>query len=80
MIIVGAAQIDGVILVSMLDGPVPQTKEHILLACQVIILLKWFVNNPSILLGPRLPLASMLNHALSLNVLCCLFCHLLCAF
>ena len=35
-IITGAAQIDGAILVvSRADGPIPQTKEHILLAKQV---------------------------------------------
>merc|ERR1711934_759527 len=35
-IITGAAQIDGAILVvSGADGPIPQTKEHILLAKQV---------------------------------------------
>ncbi|OGV56024.1 MAG: translation elongation factor Tu [Lentisphaerae bacterium GWF2_52_8] len=34
--ITGAAQMDGAILVvSAVDGPMPQTREHILLACQV---------------------------------------------
>src|SRR5207302_9719664 len=34
--ITGAAQMDGAILVvSAADGPMPQTREHILLACQV---------------------------------------------
>jgi translation elongation factor EF-Tu-like GTPase len=34
--ITGAAQMDGgILVVSAPDGPMPQTKEHILLACQV---------------------------------------------
>lgn len=55
--ITGAAQMDGgILVVSAPDGPMPQTKEHILLARQVGILLKWFVNNRSKLLGlPLLP-------------------------
>jgi translation elongation factor EF-Tu-like GTPase len=40
----------GILVVSAPDGPMPQTKEHILLARQVGILLKWFVNNRSKLL------------------------------
>jgi translation elongation factor EF-Tu-like GTPase len=49
--ITGAAQMDGgILVVSAPDGPMPQTKEHILLARQVGILLKWFVNNRSKLL------------------------------
>lgn len=55
--ITGAAQMDGgILVVSAPDGPMPQTKEHILLARQVGILLKWFVNNKCKLLGlPLLP-------------------------
>jgi len=34
----------GILVVSAPDGPMPQTKEHILLARQVGILLMWFVN------------------------------------
>lgn len=42
--ITGAAQMDGgILVVSAPDGPMPQTKEHILLARQVGILLMWFV-------------------------------------
>jgi elongation factor Tu len=33
--ITGAAQMDGAILVSAADGPMPQTREHILLSKQV---------------------------------------------
>ena len=33
--ITGAAQMDGAIVVSAADGPMPQTREHILLARQV---------------------------------------------
>jgi elongation factor Tu len=33
--ITGAAQMDGVLVVSGADGPMPQTKEHLLLAKQV---------------------------------------------
>jgi len=37
--ITGAAQMDGgILVVSAPDGPMPQTKEHILLARQVVIL------------------------------------------
>lgn len=37
--ITGAAQMDGgILVVSAPDGPMPQTKEHILLARQVILL------------------------------------------
>lgn len=37
--ITGAAQMDGgILVVSAPDGPMPQTKEHILLARQVLIL------------------------------------------
>lgn len=35
----------GILVVSAPDGPMPQTKEHILLARQVGILLNWCVNN-----------------------------------
>ncbi|TKY45967.1 Elongation factor Tu [Spatholobus suberectus] len=38
----------GILVVSAPDEPIPQTKEHILLARQVGILLKWFVNNQRI--------------------------------
>ena len=34
--ITGAAQMDGAILVVNADGPMPQTREHILLGRQVI--------------------------------------------
>jgi elongation factor Tu len=44
--ITGAAQIDGAILVvSAADGPMPQTREHVLLAKQVGV--------PSILVFPK---------------------------
>lgn len=37
--ITGAAQMDGgILVVSAPDGPMPQTKEHILLARQVVIM------------------------------------------
>jgi translation elongation factor EF-Tu-like GTPase len=43
--ITGAAQMDGgILVVSAPDGPMPQTKEHILLARQVDILLFGLVN------------------------------------
>lgn len=55
--ITGAAQMDGgILVVSAPDGPMPQTKEHILLARQVGILFQmWFVHYPSILLNLELP-------------------------
>ena len=41
--VTGAAQMDGAILVvSATDGPMPQTREHILLARQVVYLLLLF--------------------------------------
>ena len=40
--ITGAAQMDGgILVVSGPDGPMPQTKEHILLARQVCIITVW---------------------------------------
>ena len=40
--ITGAAQMDGAILVvSAVDGPMPQTREHILLARQVNVPRSW---------------------------------------
>ena len=42
--ITGATHMDGgILVVSAPDGPMPQTKEHILLARHVGILLMWFV-------------------------------------
>lgn len=48
--ITGAAQIDGgILVVSAPDGPMPQTKEHILLARQVLFFeLEFYVENLSI--------------------------------
>lgn len=55
--ITGAAQMDGgILVVSAPDGPMPQTKEHILLARQVSVLLQMrFVCNLSITLFLELP-------------------------
>jgi len=64
----------GILVVSAPDGPMPQTKEHILLARQVGILLMWFVNML------RMCIPSSLTYFYPLNVLCRLVCHLLCAF
>src|SRR5207244_1028115 len=54
--ITGAAQMDGaVLLISAADGPMPQTKEHILLARQVGVLrLVVFVNKVDLVDDPEL--------------------------
>src|SRR5438552_14516189 len=54
--ITGAAQMDGaVLLISAADGPMPQTKEHILLARQVGVLrLVVFVNKVDLVDDPDL--------------------------
>ena len=64
--ITGAAQMDGAILVvSAADGPMPQTREHILLARQVgVPQLVVFLNKVDLIKRPELlPRASQLNQA-----------------
>src|SRR6516162_3383234 len=53
--ITGAAQMDGAILVSAADGPMPQTREHILLARQVgVPYIVVFLNKVDVVDDPEL--------------------------
>jgi len=54
--ITGAAQMDGAILVvSATDGPMPQTREHVLLACQVNVpAIVVFLNKVDLMDDPEL--------------------------
>jgi elongation factor Tu len=36
--VTGAAQMDGILVVAATDGPMPQTREHILLGRQLVFL------------------------------------------
>ena len=73
--ITGAAQMDGgILVVSAPDGPMPQTKEHILLARQVGILFPiWFLLHVSILLTCILMYTYSMHHAGWCAVSCLLF-------